>query len=89
MFDDRRKTSDRRVRRDPAAIPPSGCRRRDNRRDRARRYQAHPWWLMATYAEEVEPPELQNEAEERGERRAASLPSWLTGLGRRKGDATP
>lgn len=79
MFDDRRQRIDRRVRRDPAGIPATGCRRLNERRNRARRYQAHPWWLQATYVEEVEPPELQLETDvDRKRRISLDLgPAWL------------
>ncbi len=88
MFDDRRKSSDRRVRRDPTAIPSTGCRRHNDRRERARRYQAHPWWLMASYAEEMEPPELNTESDADERRVVGSrLAALITGLGRRRGSA--
>lgn len=90
MFDDRRKSNDRRVRRDPAAIPPAGCRRHNDRRNRARRYQAHPWWLQATYAEEVEPPQLNIEPDSNSSERrviGSRLTSLVTSLSRRKGNA--
>jgi hypothetical protein len=81
MFDDRRKSHDRRVRRDPAAIPASGCRRQSDRRDRKRRYLAHPWWLLTNYSEEVEPPELQSPTDEQKPARGA--PALLARLRRR------
>ncbi len=82
MFEDRRKSTDRRVRRDPAAIPTAGCRRQDDRRDRKRRYQPHPWWLMANYSEEVQPPELKGDPEDQDECQSPS--DWLSRLRRRR-----
>ena len=61
MFQDRRNQIDRRLRSDPAGIPPGGCRRRQDRRNRLRKYQATPWWLQASYVEELDPPLLESD----------------------------
>ncbi len=59
MFDDRRaKGVDRRKRRDPTGIPPTGCRRAGDRRDLLRQYEPLPWWLRTNYVEELQPPVL-------------------------------
>jgi hypothetical protein len=63
MFQDRRNHADRRRRFDPAGVPPEGCRRHSDRRNRLRKYQSTPWWLQASYVEEVEPPFLEPDAE--------------------------
>jgi hypothetical protein len=63
MFQDRRNQTDRRLRFDPTGIPPGGCRRRSDRRNRLRKYQGTPWWLQASYAEEVDPPVLEADGE--------------------------
>ena len=55
-FDDRRSETDRRQNQLP--FDPRYCRRRSERRNRLRQYEAKPWWLQVTYVEEVEPPRL-------------------------------
>ncbi len=55
-FNDRRAEIDRRQQTDPSN--PAHCRRRGERRNRLRQYEARPWWLQVSYAEEIEPPEL-------------------------------
>ena len=85
MFDDRRQKTDRRVQRDPTGIPPGGCRRSNDRRDRSRRYQAHPWWLLTEYVEELEPPELHDQRPESERSVDGALSSWFANLRRRKG----
>jgi len=55
-FNDRRSQIDRRNQTDPTN--PTHCRRRGERRNRLRQYEAKPWWLQVAYAEEIEPPEL-------------------------------
>jgi hypothetical protein len=55
-FDDRRSQTDRRL--DEGRLGATNCRRRGERRNRLRQYEAKPWWLQADYAEEVEPPKL-------------------------------
>lgn len=87
MFDDRRKRTDRRMRRDPAAIPATGCRRQGERRSRARRYQVHPWWLMTGYAEELEPPVLQTGDDDEQRTVDAQLSVWLAAMRRNRGGA--
>jgi hypothetical protein len=59
MFDDRRARGDRRKHHNPEAIPPGGCRRQRERRDFFRQYYALPWWLQTNYAEELQPPLLE------------------------------
>ena len=55
-FEDRRSQTDRRLDADPPGA--TNCRRRGERRNRLRQYEAKPWWLQAEYVEEVEPPKL-------------------------------
>lgn len=62
MFDDRRIRGDRRKQHNPDAIPPGGCRRLRERRDFFHQYHSAPWWLQTNYAEELQPPMLDQDA---------------------------
>lgn len=59
-FNDRRSMIDRRQFHLASLGQPISCRRRHERRNRLRQYEAKPWWLQADYVEEIEPPELQH-----------------------------
>mgnify|MGYP007037431871 CR=1 FL=1 len=55
-FKDRRQRFDRRQSTDTPPI--TGCRRRGERRNRLRQYEAKPWWLQVGYVEEIELPQM-------------------------------
>ena len=55
-FNDRRSLTDRRQNQSSHAT--DRCRRRGERRNHLRQYEAKPWWLQADYVEEIEPPQL-------------------------------
>ena len=61
MFDDRRGSGDRRKYHNADAIPAQGCRRAGERRDLFRQYEPLPWWLQTNYAEEMQPPLLEQD----------------------------
>lgn len=56
-FTDRRSLTDRRQ--NETSSPAERCRRRAERRNHLRQYEAKPWWLQADYVEEIEPPQLE------------------------------
>ena len=58
-FNDRRSNPDRRKLLDSdLESPASLCRRRGERRNKLRQYEAKPWWLQVNYVEEIQPPHL-------------------------------
>lgn len=59
-FKDRRALTDRRQ--NQAASPADLCRRRSERRNHLRQYEAKPWWLQTDYAEEIDSPQFDHPA---------------------------
>ncbi len=51
LFQDRRNT-ERRQHNISSAIPVTGCRRQQDRRNRQQQFDPRPWWLKARYVDE-------------------------------------